>query len=382
MKSVVPHAASEASVRIGDQHSARVPGSPTDVDLLRGSHPTTVKDISYRVLIPCDNTVSGARVLADRDLPTRADGYPGELLVFWLIADWSETTAHLGKVDWKEKKFQAEITSIEFDSRTAHISTSQLASAPPALVPVVQGFSAALPLSIKLPVRPAARAVLTVWTEDFETQIVVTQIPVRLPIKFATSLATVRNAIKISFDFAASSAEVNSFDLHFIPKKDISLAAFEEAFALRRIAQTPVFELAFATNQAPRWLKEMVLGLTVIWGGNRMVSTFDVELPFPISPVSIVWSIPPLVRLKQATLSFVLLNMERDTVDAVVEIERLPLIPLVKQVNVKQLLPDEERKLTIPVVPIVGGVHVLQHTITIGSVAYRPLFQTIVSVTE
>jgi hypothetical protein len=382
MKPTIPHTGSESSLKASDHHSAQVAGSKSDTAINPGSHPTMDKDISYRVLIPSDNTVSGDRVLADRDLPTRTDGYPGELLVFWLIADWSETTAHLGKVDWKEKKFQAEITSIEFDSRTAHISTSQLSSTPSALVPVVQGFSAALPLSIKLPVRPAARAVLTVWTEDFETQIIVTQIPVILPIKFSTAFATVRNAIKISFDFAASSAEVNSFDLHFIPRKDISLSSFEEAFALRRIAQTPVFELAFATNQAPRWLKEMTLGLTVIWGGNKMVSTFDVELPMPASPVSIVWSIPPLVRLKQATLSFVLLSMDRDPVDAFIEVEPLPLIPLVKQVRVKQLLPDEERKLTIPVVPTVAGVHALKYTITIGSVAYRPLFQTIVCVTE
>jgi hypothetical protein len=344
--------------------------------------PTTAKDISYRIVIPIDNSVSGDDVLTLPPSRQRRGGYPGEILVFWLIADWSETTAHLGKVDWQQKQFRPEITNIEFSSRTSHVSTSQLSPSGPVLSPVVREFSAALPLSIKLPVRPAVRAELSVWTEGFETQVIALEISAILPIIYSIAFSVYRNAIRMAFDFSPSFAEVDSFDVRFVPRSDFSLAGYEEAFALRRISETSVFELSFATNEGVQRLKELVLGMTVIWGGNRMVSTFNVELPLPQSPLAIVWTIPRLSRLRQATLSLAVLNISKEPVDASVDIERSALIPLVKNVKIEQLLPQEERKLTLPVVPIITGLHELQYFVTVSGTRYRPLFQTTVRITE
>jgi hypothetical protein len=74
----------------------------------------------------------------------------------------------------------------------------------------------------------------------------------------------------------------------------------------------------------------MLLGLTVTWGGRRMMSTFEIEVPLPPTKLSIVWSIPPLVRLQQATLSFGAVNVTDDPIDAIVEIQGSPMIPLLK----------------------------------------------------
>jgi hypothetical protein len=124
----------------------------------------------------------------------------------------------------------------------------------------------------------------------------------------------------------------------------------------------------------------MLLGLTVTWGGRRMMSTFEIEVPLPPTKLSIVWSIPPLVRLEQATLSFAAVNVTDDPIDAIVEIEGSPMIPLLKQIKVPGILPNEERRMTVQVVPTVAGVNKLNYVVKIGQSEFKPLFKTVVCI--
>ena len=360
---------------------------PTEVNPSISQTPSTwklniveQKDIFYTVLIPMDPTVSGEEVLTNDKLKTRTGGYPGETLLFWLCATWDASASYWGKIDWLPEHFTCEITNTQYEARFSHISTTEIGKQEIKRVPVVRELSAVVPLSIKLPNRPATSADLTVWKDDFSTHVVTEQIPIMLPLSYVCNFAVENDIIKIALDFAGSSCTVNDYDLHFTPRNNIKLSDYEEAISLRHVEGSPVFELIFVNDRGLRLLLGMYLGLSVVWG-KRMISNFDVEVPYPPSRITIVWNIPPnLKRMKQAKLDFDIQNISPKPFDTAIEIVDSPVIPLEKRVIVRKLEPGEKRCLSIPCIPTVAGIHRLNYRVLIGRRWHKPLFKTVVQI--
>lgn len=341
----------------------------------------TQKDISYTIVIPADPTVSGEQVLTDSKLKVRPGGYPGETLCFWLCATWDASSSYLGKIEWDPELFTCEITNTQYENPPSHISTTEITRPSHHRERTIKESSAAVPLSITLPKIPATSATLSVWKDDFSTQVVSSQISITLPISYICNFSVERDGIRILLDFAGSLCTVTDYDLHFTPRSSVKLSEYEDAFALRKVDDTPVYELSFARNQGMRLIRGMYLGLAVTWGDRGMVSNFDVEITLPPSTLTVVWTVPQLRRMKQAKLAVDVQNISRDTIDAVIEMSDSPLLPLEKKIEVKGIAPGENRHVIVPCVPTVLGIHELGYKIRIGGRLFKPLFQTVVEIT-
>ena len=338
------------------------------------------KELSYKIIIPVDSSVTAEEILTNKNLKTRTGGFCGRKILFWLVAVWDEDSSFLGNIDWRPEIFTCEITHIEYEELPAHISTCEIA--PPVVAPdsYIRDNMAAVPLMVQLPHRPATSAQLTVWKDDFSTKITKTQIDVILPINYLTSFSIEQDTLQISLDFAGSSIDINSYDIHFVPRSNVSLSQYEEAFALQRIADDSGYILSFASNSSIKLLKGMYLGLSVIWSNSRMMSNFEIEIPLPPSSLGLLWDVPKLTRLKQATLSCEVTNISDIIVSAELELGKSPMIPLVKSVEIKKLKPNEKRVVSVPCVPTLVGNRELFYKVKIGSRWYKPLFKTIVHI--
>lgn len=338
------------------------------------------KDISYKIVIPLDSTLTAEEILTNKNIKTRTGGFCGRKILLWLVAVWGEDSSFLGNIEWSPEIFTCEITHIEYDELPSHISTCEIV--PPVIAPdsLVRDNMAAVPLMVQLPLRPAVSAQLSIWKDDFSTLVTKTQIDVNLPINYLTSFSIEQDTLQISLDFAGSSIDINSFDIHFVPRSNISLTQYEEAFALQRIADGTGYILSFASNSSIKLLKGMYLGLSVIWSNSRMMSNFEIEIPLPPSSLGLLWDVPKLTRLKQATLSCEVTNISDITVNAELELGRSPMIPLVKSVEIKKLKPNEKRVVSVPCVPTLVGNRELFYKVKIGSRWYKPLFKTIVHI--
>lgn len=349
----------------------------TDAPIIDNSNK---KDISYKIVIPFDISTTAEQILTDTKLKTKTGGFTGRKLLFWLVAVWGEETSYLGNREWSPQIFASELTNIEYEDKPYHVSTSEIQ--PPIVAPqsLIKDNMAAVPLFVQLPHRPAVSAELTVWKDDYSTRITTTQIDISLPITYLTSFSIEQDTLQIALDFAGSSAEINSFDLHFIPSSHISLAQYEEAFALQRIGDSNIYVLSFASNSSIKLLRGMFLGLSVIWSQSRMMSNFQIEIPFPPSSLGLLWNVPKLTRLKQASLSCEVSNISEMTVNAELKLGNSPMIPLIKTVEIAKLQPNEKRVVFIPCVPTLDGNRELIYKVKIGSRWFKPLFKTIVHI--
>ena len=346
-----------------------------------GKASETQKDISYSIVIPADPTVSGEQVLTDRKLKVRPGGYAGETLCFWLCATWDASSSFLGKIEWNPELFACEITNTQYDNPPSHISTTEIVKPSYARELVIKESSAAVPLSVTLPKIPASSADLSVWKDDFATHVVSSNISITLPVSYICNFSVEQDAIRIALDFAGTMSTVKDYDLHFMPRSNVRLCDYEEAFALRKIEGAAVYELSIAKNQGLRLLKGMYLGLAVTWGDRGMVSNFDVEITLPPSILTVVWTVPQLKRMRQAKLAVELQNISHDPIDAVIEMSDSPLLPLEKKIEVKAIAPGENRNVIVPCVPTVLGIHELGYKIRVGARLFKPLFQTVVEIT-
>lgn len=338
------------------------------------------KDISYKIVIPLDSSVTAEEILTNSNLKTRTGGFCGRKILLWLVAVWGEETSYLGNIDWNPKIFTCEITHIEYDDLPSHISTSEIVPPVVASDYLVKDNMAAVPLMVQLPHRPASSAQLTIWKDDFSTLVTKAQIDVILPINYLPSFSIEQDTLQIALDFAGSSIDVNSYDIHFVPRSNISLTQYEEAFALQRIPDDSGYILSFASNSSIKLLKGMYLGLSVIWSNSRMMSNFEIEIPLPPSSLGLLWDVPKLTRLKQASLLCEVTNISDIIVNAELELGSSPMIPLVKSVEIKKLKPNEKRVVCVPCVPTLNGNRELLYKVKIGSRWYKPLFKTIVHI--
>lgn len=344
------------------------------------SHTEKTKDITYEIVIPEDRTTTGDDILDKVDLKTRTGGFCGENLVLWLVAKWGEEASYLGKVDWESNIFNCELTNAKLEKNVQHVSTNEIHPFETEQKSVVRRLSAAVPLQIELCHTPATEAQLTIWKDDFATQVISKPISITLPVSFLTTFKVEVDAIAILFDFSSSSCEVNSFDLHFAPQLKISLSDYEKAFALRRVANTSKYILSIASSESIRLLKNIQLALSVVWGDNSMMSHFTIEVPIPASHIGLLWIVPHLQKLKQTPLAVEITNITTNPLDISLELDDRPCIPLIKTINVEKLEPNERRTVDVPCVPCVSGIHELTYRIKIGNQWFKPLFKTMVQI--
>jgi hypothetical protein len=345
------------------------------------------KDITYKIVIPEDRTVTGDDILDNSDLKTRTSGYCGENLVLWLVAVWGEEASYLGKVDWESNIFNCELTNTKSEKNVQHVSTNVQHVSTNEINPltiqyksVVRRLSAAVPLQIALLHTPATETQLTIWKDDFATQVISMPISITLPVIPLTTIKVEVDTIAIFLDFSSSSCEVNSFDLHFAPQLKISLSDYEKAFALRRVANSSKFILSVASSESIRLLKNIQFALSVFWGDNTMMSHFIIEMPMPASHIGLLWIVPNLQKLKQTPLAVEITNITSSPLDISLELDDRPCIPLIKTIKVQHLEPNERRTVDVPCVPCVSGIHELTYRLKIGNQWFKPMFKTIVKI--
>lgn len=344
------------------------------------SEDNSQKDIQYKIVMPVDKTVTGDQVLDDEKIKVRTGGYPGENLIFWLVAIWDEDTAYLGNIEWGSHIFATEITNIEYDNYPTNISSNEIEPSKPAVDSVVRKLCAAVPLVVKLPIRPASSATLSIWKDEFSTLLFETKITVALPVNYVTNFSVERDYIKIALDFSSSSCQINSFDLHYTPQEKNTINDYDKAFALQKDPKDSAYILSFASNNALQLLRAMYLGLAVIWDDSKMMSHFIIEIPLPACYVGMQWHIPPLERLKQANISAEITNLANEVIHPDLEISNNILIPLVKTLEIKDLKVGETRTINIPVVPKLEGLHELNYKVKVKNSWFKPLFKTIINI--
>ena len=337
------------------------------------------KDITYKIVIPADPAATAKDVLNGK-IKRKNGGFCGRKILFFLVAIWGEESAFLGNTEWSPELFTCELTDPAYEERSNHISTNELKQTAIAGESLVRGNMAAVPLMVQLPRRPATSATLSVWKDDFSNLVAQAQIDVTLPVNYVATFNIEHDTLKIALDFAGSLVDVNDFDLHFLPRSYISLAQYEEAFALQRIGQGSEYVLSFASNNAIRLLQGMLLGLTVIWGKSEMMSNFEIEIPLPQSGIALLWDVPKLTRLKQTTLSCEVTNISDSVLNAKVKLGDSPMIPLVKSVEINDLNPNEKRVISVPCVPTLVGNRELIYKVKVQSQWFKPLFKTIVHI--
>ena len=339
------------------------------------------KDITYKIVIPEDSLVTGDDILDKTDLKTRTGGFCGETLVLWLVAVWGEEASYLGKLDWDNNNFNCELTNPQYEKNEQnHVSTSEIHPESVERKTVVRRLAAAVPLKIDLLHTPASQATLTVWKDDFATQVISTTISITLPVSFLTTFKAETDIISIQFDFSGSSCDINSFDLHFAPQLKISLGDYEKAFALRRVSNTSKYILSIASSDSIRLISNIKLTLSVVWNNNSMMSHFTVKVPIPASQIGLLWIIPRLQKLKQTPLAVEVTNIANIPLDVCLELDDRPCIPLIKTIQISKLEPNERRTVDVPCVPCVSGIHELTYRVKIGKTWLKPLFQTFVRI--
>lgn len=339
------------------------------------------KDIIYKIVIPEDPNMTGDDILDGKaNSNLRKGGYCGEKLLLWLVAVWGQEVSYLGKVEWEPSTFTCELTEVKQEAYSNHVSTTEIKQDSDKHKSVVRELSAAVPLTLDLLHNPCSSAKLTIWKDDFSTKVVSTEINISLPVSFMTNFKIEVDSIILTLDFSNSNVEIDSFDLHFTPQLQIGLAEFENAFAMRRIANTTSYRISMASSESIRLLKNLQLALSVIWNKNSMMSHFVIETPIPGSPIGLLWIVPKLEKLKQTPLQVEVTNISTSALDIQLELSDRPLIPLIKNISIPKLLPNERRTVDVPCVPCVSGTHELLYRIKIGKNWFKPLFQTIVSI--
>lgn len=338
------------------------------------------KDITYKIVIPEDSSVTGDEILDNPNLKTRPGGFCGENLILWLVAEWGENASYLGKVVWEPTEFQCELTVKKLEHKKQHFSTVEINPKTYDHKSVVRNLQAAVPLSASLFHTPVAEAQFTIWKDNYSTKVTSTQLQITLPISYLSTFRVETDSILISLDFSNSLCKIDSFDLRFAPQLKVSLSDYEKAFALRRVPNTSTFILSSASSDSIRLMKNIQLALSVIWNDNTMMSHFTIELPIPATSVGILWIVPSLKKLKQAPLSCEITNITSSVVDVKIELDDRPCIPLVKTVSVDKLEPGKRVVVDVPCVPCVSGVHELTYRVKVGNSWFKPLFKTMVKI--
>ncbi|KAH0792370.1 hypothetical protein GPJ56_003716 [Histomonas meleagridis] len=340
---------------------------------------TQQNDLTYTIVIP-EFKYSTQQFKQEDKVETRNFGYPGENLKFWLVIFWGDgTTSNTKASDWDPCCFTCEISKIEYTDWSTHISTSQIQTLTDERKTFISEASIAVPLSVQLPHRPAT-AELTIWKSDYSTKVTSSDLTIELPLKYNCIFNPSSDKLSFDFEFLDTNHEINNLDLHFSPNPSHSLSEYESAFILQRVPDTYLYYLSFASNSSLKLLNDMALGLSVVWSNSTMLSCFEIKIPLPPGPLGLIWSVPPLKRLKQCTLSLEITNISQEPISGKVELDETNLIPFEKSMHFKNLLPDQKQTLVFICLPRTCGTYELEYTIEVGNERYKPLFKTIIRI--
>ena len=338
----------------------------------------TSKSISYRIVIPRDPEATGECILENIDKETKDGGFCGETLYIWLVAEWDEESSYMKDIDWDSEAYSCEIIENVFEDRSDHVTTISTINHIPPKDSVVMEYSAAVPILVKLPMKPTSSSILTVWNTVL---LVKRPITVRLPIFVLQSFKFERDYLHISLDYSTSTEPIDRKELYLIPTNQLSLSQSQDLFCLTPMADGS-YKLQFSSVKSLYHFKSVKLGLRVIWGNERMISTFSVDLPIPHYSIGISWDIPALHLLQEAHIRFTVYNVSQRTLSFSVDMEESGIIPLEKSIQVKDLNPGEERTVECSVVPYAKGLHELKYTLSNGKHTYASCFKTVYSIDE
>lgn len=337
------------------------------------------KNTTFSILIPpfSNSNISMKSLSSDK---CRSFGYQGENLRFWLVAETRKSTIDLN--DWDRNNFICEVTNVKStnDCTTfSYVSTIQInQEVDERKTEKGERNTVMVPLEIQLPNKPGTADII-IWKSDYTSKVITWSINIELPLKFTCTFGTCDDKMSFNFEFLDCIFDINEFDLHFTPTSNISLSMLEDAFILQKaLDKEYCYYLSFRSNTGLKLLNKMKLSLVIIWGNSSMLSSYDLNIPFPSGPLGLIWSFPTLKRLKQTSISLELTNISNNVIYGKVELEETCLIPLEKSICFNNLKPNEKRTLTFPCIPRTCGTFVLNYIVEINQEKFKPLFQTII----